>query len=576
MTRRRRGMLIGAVAVFSMLLSACSGLPTTGEVKSGLALDDVDLPPDISQIAAGPLEGASPEQIVEGFIDAALTPADGWKTAREFLSPELAETWRPGAQVTIDSSAASREFTGDVDEDGDVDDGGDAAEDGDVRVLLDQVALVSEAGAYTELSGDTSVVSFEVAKNAAGEWRITVAADGVILDAEAFPQVYRSYALQFYDQSWTHLLPDVRWFPRRGQIVTTLTQSLLSGSPSAWLAPAVRSAFPSDVSLARDSVPVDTDKVATVELTATALSLDATSLSRMRTQLAETLRPAGVAEVRLMVNGRNLNAGRAPIETARTETGTVVLTESEFGLYLGDEIAPYPGISAELVELAPTVVSVDVAADDTRAAVQLDDGAVYTVADGRVDQLDTRAGLIEPTMDPYGYTWSVPSTNPRAMIAWQPDVTPVNIEKAFPDATSISHLRVGSDGVRVAAVATIGGQRWLVVAAIVRDEDGTPIELGPVQPVAQLDGDVIGMSWVAEDDLSVLMDSDGSRLVLTQYVGGTGSFAAAPGASNSISGGSTASAVRILDADGVLFAQRGTTWQMGLKGVRVLGTHAGQ
>lgn len=67
MTRRRRGFLIGVIAVFAMLLSACAGLPTTGEVKSGFALDDVDLPPDISQIAAGPLEGASPEEIVEGF-----------------------------------------------------------------------------------------------------------------------------------------------------------------------------------------------------------------------------------------------------------------------------------------------------------------------------------------------------------------------------------------------------------------------------------------------------------------------------------------------------------------------------
>src|SRR3546814_450952 len=103
MKRRRRAFPIAVLAVFAVLLSACAGLPTTGEVKSGLALGDVDLPPDISQIAAGPLEGASPDEIVEGFLDAALTPADGWKTAREFLSPDLAETWRPGAGVTIDS-----------------------------------------------------------------------------------------------------------------------------------------------------------------------------------------------------------------------------------------------------------------------------------------------------------------------------------------------------------------------------------------------------------------------------------------------------------------------------------------
>lgn len=570
MTRRRRGLPIALLTVFTVLLSACAGLPTTGEVKSGLALSDVDLPPDISQIAAGPLEGASPDEIVEGFLDAALTPADGWKTAREFLSPDLAETWRPGAGVTIDSGAAAREFTADVSG------VGDEAQEGDVRVLLDQTASVNEFGAYTELSGDTSVVSFEVAKNDDGEWRITVASDGIILDAEAFPQVFRSYALHYYDQSWTHLVPDVRWYPRRGQITTTLTQALLSGAPSPWLVPAVRSAFPSDVSLARDSVPVDTDKVATVELTQPALSLDATALSRMRTQLEETLRPAGVTEVRMTVNGRDLNAGRATIESPRAETGTVVLTDSEFGLYLGDEIASYPGISAELVELAASVVSVEVAADDARAAVLLNDGGVYTLADGNVDRLDDRPGLIEPTMDPYGYTWTVPSSNPHALTAWQPDVVQLEIANAFPDASSISHLRIGPDGVRVAAVATIGGQRWLVVAAIIRDQDRAPTELGPVHTVAQLDGQALGVSWVGDDSLSVLMDSDGNRVVLTQAVGGTGLFAAAPDTSISISGGSTPSAVRILDADGVLFAQRGTTWQMGLADVLVLGTHTGQ
>lgn len=570
MTRGRRGLLVGALTVFAVLLSACAALPTSGEVKSGLILDEVDLPPDISQIAAGPLEGASPAEIVEGFLDAALTPAEGWKTAREFLSPDLAETWRPGAGVTIDSGAAAREFTADVSG------AGDLAQEGDVRVLLDQTASVNEFGAYSELSGDTSVVSFEVAKNDDGEWRITVAADGIILDAEAFPQVFRSYALHYYDQSWTHLVPDTRWYPRRGQIATTLTQALLSGAPSPWLAPAVRSAFPSDVSLARDSVPVDTDKVATVELTASALALDATALARMRTQLEQTLRPAGVTEVRLMVNGRDLNAGRATIESPRTETGTVVLTESEFGLYLGDEISPYPGISEDLVELADSVVSVDVSSDDTRAAVKLDDGGVYTVANGRVDQLDTRAGLVEPSMDLYGYTWSVPAASPKALTAWRSDVTPVEIGNAFPDAASISHLRVGPDGVRVAAIASIGGQQWLVVAAIIRDDDQVPVELGPVHTVAQLDGTALGLSWVAEDDLSVLVDSGGSRVVLTQDVGGTGAFSAAPGASVSISGGSAASAVRILDSEGVLFAQRGTTWQMGLSGVLVLGTHAGQ
>ncbi len=570
MSRSRRRPLIALMAVLAVSLTACAGLPTSGDVSVGLARDDVALPPDISQIAAEPLEGASPEQIVEGFLDAALTPADGWRIAREFLAPDLAASWRPSAGVTIDSSAVAREFNAEVTDEDD-----EEAEAGDVRVLLDQVARVDERGVYTALSGDESVASFEVARNSEGEWRITAAADGIVLDAEAFTQVYRQYSLQYYDQSWTRLVPDVRWYPRRPQIATTLTQSLLSGAPSEWLMPAVRSAFPSDVSLVRDAVPVSADKVATVELTSTALALEATQLARMRTQLEATLERAGVSEVRLTVNGRDLNAGRASLAATTSEPGAVVLTETEFGTYLGDEITPYDGITPEIVELATSVRSVDMELDNARAAVQLDTGAVYTVADGNVDQLDARAGLIEPSIDPYGYTWTVPESEPQAVIAWEPNVTPVEGLRAFREASSISQLRIGPDGARIAAVVVIGGQRWLVAAPIVR-ENQVPVEIGPTHMVAQLEGEAMDLSWIGDDMLTVLVDDGGTKLLLTQGIGGPGARAAAPEGAMSLSGGPLASSVRILNDSGMLFAQRGSTWQMGPADVLVLGTHAGQ
>lgn len=569
MIRRRRPLALVVTAAFVALLTACTSLPTSGEPNPGLVLGEVDSDPDISQIAARPLEGATPEQIVEGFLDAALTPDNGWAIAREFLSPELAATWRPTAGVSIDSAAPEREFTADLNG------GEDSAESGDVRVVLDQVARVDESGAYTELPGDASVAAFEVARNDDGEWRITAADNGVFLDAAAFTQVYRRYALQYYDHTWSHLVPDLRWYPRRQTIATSLTQALLNGEPSEWLAPGVRSAFPGDVALARDAVPISPEKVATVELTSAAAGLDAIELARMRTQLEATLRPAGVTEVRLTVNGRDLDAERAPVETGRVESSPVILTDSAFGTYVGEEVVPYDGISPEIVELAPSVRAIEMGVDDARAAMQLGDGAVYTVADGRVDELDGRAELIAPTMDPYGFTWTVPSTSPQALTAWTSQVTGVEVAGAFPDASTITQLRIAPDGVRVAAAVTIGAQRWVAVAAIIRDENQAPVELGPVHLVAQIDGSALAMSWIGEESVGILVDADDSRIVVTQDVGGPGTVAAAPADAVALSGGRTAAAVRILDARGVLFAQRGTTWQMGLSDVLVLGTHAG-
>jgi len=570
MTRSHRSLALVALAALLAVLTACTSLPTSGEANAGLALDDVDFDPDISQIAARPLEGASPEQIVEGFLDAALTPDNSWAIAREFLTPELAATWRPSAGVSIDSGAPQREFAADLD--GSEED----ARSGAVRVVLDQVARIDESGQYSELTGDASVAAFEVARNDDGEWRITAADDGIFLDAEAFSQVYRRYSLQYFDHSWTHLVPDVRWYPRRPTIATTLTQALLNGDPSEWLAPAVRSAFPGDVSLARDAVPISPEKVATVELTAEAAALDSTQTARMRTQLEATLRPVGVTEVQLTVNGRDLGAGRAEVQMPRAESSTVVLTDTEFGAYVGDEIVPYDGITDEIVNIAPSVRTIDVAADDLRAAVQLDTGEVFTIADGAVDLLDDRPGLVKPSIDPYGFTWSVPGASPQALTAWQPDVTPIEPEGAFPGASSISSIRVAGDGVRLAAVITVGGQHWLALSAIVRDQNQLPIQIGPTHLVAQIEGVDRGMSWIGDDALGILVDSDTSGIVLTQNVGGPGTESAAPAAASAIAGGRTASAVRILDRQGVLFAQRGTTWQMGLAGVLVLGTHAGQ
>lgn len=570
MTRKRRSLGLMALAALVAALTACTSLPMSGEANAGLSVDDVDFDPDISQIAARPLEGASPQQIVEGFLDAALTPDNGWAIAREFLTPQLAATWRPSAGVSIDSGAPAREFSADIDGDE------ETAANADVRVVLDQVARIDEVGEYTELPGDDAVASFEVERNDEGEWRIAVANDGIFLDADAFSQVYRQYSLQYFDHSWTHLVPDVRWYPRRQTIATTLTQALLNGEPSEWLAPAVRSAFPGEVTLARDAVPISPEKVATVDLTPNASGLDPTQTARMRTQLEATLRPAGVTEVQLTVNGRDLDAGRATVETGRTESSPVVLTESQFGTYIGEEIVPYDGLTGEIVEIAPSVRAVDVAVDDSRAAVQLDNGEVFTVSDGRVDQLDARPGLIKPSVDPYGFTWSVPASTPQALTAWQSDVTAITPSGAFPDASTISAIRVAADGVRLAAVVTIGGQHWLALAVIVRDQNHVPVEIGPAHPVAQIEGDALGMSWIGDDALGILVNSDAARVMLTQKIGGPGTEAAAPAEAMAISGGRTSVAVRILDAAGVLFAQRGTTWQMSLSDVLVLGSHAGQ
>jgi len=76
--------------------SACAKLPTSGPVR--VADHDVRQADLVLQYAQGPVKGASPTQIVEGFLLAcAAGYSDEFATARSFLLGQAARSRRPGA-----------------------------------------------------------------------------------------------------------------------------------------------------------------------------------------------------------------------------------------------------------------------------------------------------------------------------------------------------------------------------------------------------------------------------------------------------------------------------------------------
>lgn len=566
----RRSLAALALAATVLALSACTGLPTTGDVQPGLALGTSPEDPDFLPLASGPVEGAGPTEIVEGFVEAAITPADNWATARSFMTPEMASEWLPTTGVSIDVSAATRSFTSTVEDDAEVDDG----ETADVRVTFDQLASVDGTGAYSEAFG-ASTSSFVVVRTD-GQWRISEAPDGVVLDESRFSRVYDDYALQFFDQSWERLVPDVRWFPRRATIATTIAQALIGGAPSPWLDPAVQNAFPAGVQLARDAVPIDSDQVADVALNGAAAGLDQVTLARMRTQLQETFLAAGVqvSQVRFSIDGRTLDAGVVKLVEDPPDGGSLVLKDGAFGNLVGGEVTPLPEVSEEILAVTQPITAVDVALDGSHAAVQLGDGHVYIAGNGNFDELDQRSSLIRPAMDPFDYTWSVPANAPSALQAISVDVAANPIADAWPGASEVSAIRVSADGARIAAVIAVGGERWVVVSAIIRDENGVPTALGPTEEITQLRGTASGLVWLGPDRLALLADTD-DRIVLTQIVGGTGTVESAPAGAATIAGSRSASGVRIWSSDGAVFARSGSAWSQATTGVQLLGTRAG-
>ncbi len=425
---RRRGILAAALTAVVLALAGCSGLPTAGPVNPGLPADAEAGNPDFAFQPDSPQPGATPEEIVDGFIRAGTGPgADGnWSVAREYLAP--GSEWDPRSGVTVDRPG-DREFT--------------APSEGQVLLTLAPVANVDDIGSYAESEERSTTVPFQLALQEDGEWRITEAPDGLILDTSQFSTVFRRASLMYFDPTAQFLVPDVRWFPAIN-VATYVTDALVDGPPAPWLAASVVTAFPESVSL-RPSVPVE-DGVAEVVLGTAAVELSADTLSRMQAQLTATLRTVGVSSVAMSAGAAPLDVEPASTRSTRVNTLPLVLTAEGFGFLSGEQLEPIEGLSQAL--LTVDAVAIQVSPDRDFAGVRLASGTVGRVeADGDVLEVDTRAGLIDPTVDAFGYTWSVARDAPSSLTAFAPGSEQIAIAGAWPEVTQVTAMSLSRDGI---------------------------------------------------------------------------------------------------------------------------------
>ncbi len=557
---RRRGILAAAFLVASaLLLTACAGLPTGGPVQEGRTAGSDDGPPDISFRPTGPQPGATPEQIVDGFLLAGSGPAatagsSEWSTAREFLGASISSQWNPSAGVTIDEFGARQARLIDQDT---------------VQVSIVPIATVDDKGAYDRADGGTIALTFELGKNADGEWRIIDAPDGIVLDRTTFTQVFQHYSLAYFDSSWTYLVPDVRWFPRTNT-ATRIADALVNKPPSDWLAASVKTAFPEGVG-ANPAVPV-VSGLAAVTLT-DALGIDQTSLDRMQTQLEASLSGAGVSDVEMLVDNIVLSATAVPVRRTTVTGPALARIPQGFGFLAGDELVEIPGLSDAIAEVDASAIQVS--PDRDAAAVRTTDGSVVRVeASGAVTVLDSRPGLVNPTIDPSRGIWSVPGDAPQAVRTFLPDGRSVQVAGAWPGAEHIGAMMVSRDGARIAALVTSGSRTSVWISGIVR-VDGVPTALSDPFELGVVDGTGVGLAWLDDTTVGVLAGDGSTTKVLEQLVGGPGGVTPGPDGAVSIAGANSVSSVRIRGSDGTLYIKRGVNWQETAAGIIVLATQQG-
>lgn len=549
---RRRMLMLALGAVLTLALAACGAMPTSGDVHAGEVAQDSE-PREVALLPNGPREGATPEQIVSDFIQAAKSPVGGWRIAQQFLADD-ADPWNPNDVVMVDNALRTIE----------VDDGGTSAFT-TVSVTSEYSGAVDAAGVYTEFPLEKLELSYTLAKRN-GEWRITHAPPGIVIERGVFTStVYGAYTLWFFDPTWTYLVPDQRWFPRT--LAASRTVRGLVAGPNAQLAPAVVSAFPPGTTIPEGSTISDGETVS-VALADLGEGTDATTISRMRLQLQTSLT---ARSLELTIDGSIATGPAATAVGTSVDTRPIVLTKEGFGYLAGSTLTPIDGYLAAISQVEP--VAIDLALSKQTAVVFDSHGRVLRIVKGDADLavVDERPGLIPPSIDPLGNIWSMQAADAASLRVTALNGQPFRLELQFAGVSDVRGMQVSRDGTRLALAASFEGKSQLGYAAIVRDSSGVPTGIGPFVPIKQLAGDAIDVAWL--DDLTIgalVKNSDGVTFV-NQTIGGTGeNVLTVPEDVVALTGTNSAATARLLSEDGHLYTRRDSQWSTTSEGIDIV------
>lgn len=295
---------IALILIF--MCTACSNplvLPSSGKVTE-FSQEKLEQHRIFSN-PSGPAQGASPTEIVKGFIDSlpAGIQDNKFSVAKEFLTPEAIKSWAPNMRVLIFQddphyarraqlvgTNASSSYYGTI-----------------VSVTMNVTGEIDQAGIYSvaadetitaQQSSGTAVaaqqrqVTFSVHK-VNGQWRIAQAPSGVFIPRSDFEQVYRQVGLYEPTPDKKSLLVDNRWFGL-GNWRKAAVQALIDG-PAYWLDGAVANMDLAGVTVQSVS---NLDNANTVHVT----------LSRQFSQLDEQKRGLFVHMIRLTLGDGDKNA----------------------------------------------------------------------------------------------------------------------------------------------------------------------------------------------------------------------------------------------------------------------------
>ncbi|WP_328529052.1 LpqB family beta-propeller domain-containing protein [Nocardioides sp. NBC_00368] len=444
-----RSFFAVVLAAVVLLASACSSVPDSGPVQR-VDLAAPAAPGELIPYNPGaPREGASPGEIVDGFLDAMKATPMSTAYARRYLTTDAAMNWAPAGRTLVYGERSTH-----------------AVSSPQVSVELEDAGWIDERGVWRgALGASQAILDFELTRTR-GEWRISSAPNTLVVDEDWFLSHFARSSLYYVEPTGRTLVPEPIFAPRGASYATTLVSSLLSG-PGEEEQGVIRSALPAAADEPR-SVDVR-DGVAEVDLAGDLSDFSSEDLQLMGAQLAWTLRQdASVERIRLTIDGEpvvlpgygdtfNVDSGggydpngtSARVDLYALRDGALVTSTGENG----DPWVPVLGGWAD--SHGVTDVAVD-ASNSSAAAITADRTGVLVgklASDGEITEAPVRGTrLLRPSWDLAGRLWLVDKDSTGARVMYVDGDRRVRV--AIPGVTgeNVTRFLVSRDGTRFVAV----------------------------------------------------------------------------------------------------------------------------
>lgn len=494
-----------AGVLVALVLSGCASLPDSGPVTSGF--DDPIAQAPVEYVAEDPTPGAEPEEIVRGFMSGmSAGQRDDFAVARKYLDTPAQASWDPSTTVTIHASGVEPRIVA------------EAENSVTIEVPIAVTGVLDQDGVMIERSVDTDeVVTFELSRDDDGEWRILDLADGIVITMVTFGSQYGPFEVYFLSSDRAHLVPDVRYFPVRTG-ASSLLRTLERG-PSAWLAAGVTSAVPAGVTLTLARI---SQGVAQVEISSEALNTSPEDRALLQAQVEQTLvQVTQIQSVELLVDGAELQIlSQVPILTRDPLPSAPVMGVVDSGLVVVEAGTAVPTdvmVPPDTVALASSFDGLVVwALTDAGLWQLIPDDSITIPADG--DSAGQQ--LIHPSIDRFDRVWTGVVNDTGSLLTVDSAGTILAVPAPDLAGREVLDLAVSRDGSRIAFIAGEAGQGQLYVAAIARDGDGIPQQIGQAVALAPNALGVDVVTWIDHATVAILGRHDNGAAVHRVTIGG--------------------------------------------------------